>query len=146
MIDYGKFRLSLKRLEQQYGSHWSCVPVAPVECLGPLVRKPGDHDAISRTRTSRGSLTPAIPGAAGRTATRTPQASAGARRTTRCAGAAMCSPPARYVGAPLREDDGEPFEDKMKRLVSELQKQQAEGARPDTVIAEDLKALGFRER
>ena len=58
----------------------------------------------------------------------------------------MCSPPARYVGAPLREDDSEPFKDKMKRLVAELRKQQAEGARPDTVIAENVKAPGFRER
>ena len=58
----------------------------------------------------------------------------------------MYSPPARYVGAPLREDDGEPFADKMTRLVAELQKQQAEGARPDTDIAENVKALGFRER
>ena len=34
----------------------------------------------------------------------------------------------------------------MTRWVAELRKQQAEGARPDTVIAENLKALGFRER
>lgn len=42
-----------------------------------------------------------------------------------------------------KEDDGEPFEDKMKRLVAELRAQQAEGARLDTVIAENLTALGF---
>ena len=70
MIDYGKFRLSLKHLEQRYGIHRSCDPAAPVECLGPLVRKPGDHDAVSRTRTSRGSPTPSSRGATGRTVTR----------------------------------------------------------------------------
>ena len=57
----------------------------------------------------------------------------------------MCSPPARYVGAPLREDDGEPFEDKMTRLVAQLRKQQAEGAKLDTAIAMNFKALGFWE-
>ena len=31
--------------------------------------------------------------------------------------------PGRYVGAEPREDDGEPFEDKMKRLVAELREQ-----------------------
>ena len=54
--------------------------------------------------------------------------------------------PGRYVGAPPREDDGEPFEDKMKRLVSQLQEQQAEGTRLDAAISENLKALGFWER
>ncbi len=51
--------------------------------------------------------------------------------------------PGRYVGAPPQEEDGEPFEDKMKRLVAQLHEQQAEGARLDTVIANNLKALGF---
>ena len=51
--------------------------------------------------------------------------------------------PGRYVGAPPREDDGEPFEDKMKRLVAELREQQAEGARLDAAIASNLEALGF---
>ncbi len=51
--------------------------------------------------------------------------------------------PGRYVGAPPREDDGEPFEDKMKRLIAELREQQAEGARLDSAIANNLKALGF---
>ena len=43
-------------------------------------------------------------------------------------------------------DDGEPFEAKMRRLVAELQAQQAEGARLDAAIAENLKALGFLSR
>ena len=36
--------------------------------------------------------------------------------------------PGRYVGAEPQEDDGEPFEDKMKRLVVQLREQQAEAA------------------
>ena len=51
--------------------------------------------------------------------------------------------PGRYVGAEPQPDDGEPFEAKMQRLVAELQTQQAEGARLDAAIAENLKALGF---
>ena len=51
--------------------------------------------------------------------------------------------PGRYVGAPPQEDDGEPFEDKMKRLVAQLREQQAEGARLDKAIATNLAALGF---
>ena len=51
--------------------------------------------------------------------------------------------PGRYVGAKPQEDDGEPFEDKMKRLVAALCQQQSEGARLDTAIAENLAALGF---
>ena len=51
--------------------------------------------------------------------------------------------PGRYVGAEPQPEDTEPFEDKMKRLVAELQEQQAEGARLDAAIAENLKMLGF---
>ena len=51
--------------------------------------------------------------------------------------------PGRYVGAEPQPDDGEPFEAKVRRLVGELQAQQAEGARLDAAIAENLKALGF---
>ncbi len=53
--------------------------------------------------------------------------------------------PGRYVGAEPQEDDGEPFEDKMTRLVAELREQQAEAARLDAVIATNLEALGFGE-
>ena len=45
-----------------------------------------------------------------------------------------------------REDDGEPFEDKMKRLVAQPREQQAEGTRLDAAIAENLKALEFGGR
>ena len=37
--------------------------------------------------------------------------------------------PGRYVGVELQEDDGEPFEDKMKRLVVQLREHRAEGNR-----------------
>ncbi len=51
--------------------------------------------------------------------------------------------PGRYVGAEVQEDDGEPFEDKMKRLVVELREQQAEAAKLDAAIEANLKKLGF---
>ena len=51
--------------------------------------------------------------------------------------------PGRYVGAEAQEDDGEPFEDKMKRLVSQLREQQAEATRLDASIAANLAMLGF---
>ncbi|MDE2835222.1 MAG: class I SAM-dependent DNA methyltransferase [Bacteroidota bacterium] len=51
--------------------------------------------------------------------------------------------PGRYVGMEAPEDDGEPFELKMKRLVVELREQQAEGARLDTAISANLEMLGF---
>ncbi|GIW33854.1 class I SAM-dependent DNA methyltransferase [Meiothermus sp.] len=51
--------------------------------------------------------------------------------------------PGRYVGAAEQEDDGEPFEEKMKRLVAQLREQQAEAARLDTAIEANLEALGF---
>ena len=51
--------------------------------------------------------------------------------------------PGRYVGAEAQEDDGEPFEDKMKRLVAQLREQQAEGARLDAAIDASLKDLGY---
>ena len=40
------------------------------------------------------------------------------------------------------EDDGEPFDDKMKRLTSLLKEQQEEGAKLDHQIAENLKKIG----
>ena len=51
--------------------------------------------------------------------------------------------PGRYVGVVPQEDDREPFEDKMKRLVAEFRAQQAEGARLDAAINENLESLGF---
>ena len=51
--------------------------------------------------------------------------------------------PGRYVGAAPRKDDGEPFEDKMRRLVAQLHKQQTQGARLDAAIVGNLEKLGF---
>jgi len=51
--------------------------------------------------------------------------------------------PGRYVGAAEVEDDGEPFEEKMKRLVAQLRGQQAEAAKLDTAIAKNLEKLGY---
>ena len=42
--------------------------------------------------------------------------------------------PGRYVGAEKQEDDSEPFENKMKRLVAQLREQQTEAARLDDAI------------
>ncbi len=51
--------------------------------------------------------------------------------------------PGRYVGAADVEDDGEPFEDKMARLVGELREQTKEGARLDKLIAANLEDIGY---
>jgi type I restriction enzyme M protein len=53
--------------------------------------------------------------------------------------------PGRYVGAEAQADDGEPFAEKMKRLVAQLREQQAEAARLDEVIRKNLKELGYDE-
>jgi type I restriction enzyme M protein len=51
--------------------------------------------------------------------------------------------PGRYVGAEAQEDDGEPFEEKMRRLTATLREQQAEAAKLDAAIAANLESLGF---
>lgn len=51
--------------------------------------------------------------------------------------------PGRYVGAAAQADDGEPFAEKMARLVAQLREQQAEGAKLDAAIAANLRELGF---
>ena len=51
--------------------------------------------------------------------------------------------PGRYVGAEEVEDDGEPFEEKMPRLVAELGAQFAESAKLERVIKANLKGLGY---
>ena len=53
--------------------------------------------------------------------------------------------PGRYVGAADVEEDGEPFEDKMRRLAATLREQQAEAAKLDATIAANLKELGYGE-
>jgi len=51
--------------------------------------------------------------------------------------------PGRYVGAEAAEDDGEPFQEKMRRLAAALHEQQAEAANLDAAIAANLKELGY---
>jgi len=51
--------------------------------------------------------------------------------------------PGRYVGAPPQEEDDEPFEEKVQRLVAQLAQQQAEAQRLDEAIWKNLKELGY---
>jgi type I restriction enzyme M protein len=51
--------------------------------------------------------------------------------------------PGRYVGAAAADEDDEPFEEKMARLVEQLRAQQAEAVRLDTMIAANLEELGY---
>ncbi|MCS6804887.1 MAG: class I SAM-dependent DNA methyltransferase [Acidobacteriota bacterium] len=50
--------------------------------------------------------------------------------------------PGRYVGAEIKEDDDEPFAEKMQRLVAELREQMAEARRLDEAIWKNLEELG----
>ncbi|MGE5700457.1 MAG: type I restriction-modification system subunit M [Deltaproteobacteria bacterium] len=51
--------------------------------------------------------------------------------------------PGRYVRTEAQEGDGEPFEEKMKRLNATLRKQKAEAAKLDAAIAANLKEFGY---
>ena len=51
--------------------------------------------------------------------------------------------PGRYVGAEDVEDDGEPFGEKMQRLVAQLNEQFAESRMLEKAIAKNLAGLGF---
>ncbi len=51
--------------------------------------------------------------------------------------------PGRYVGAEEVEDDGEPFEEKMPRLVAELNAQFAESTKLEKAIKANLRGLGY---
>jgi len=51
--------------------------------------------------------------------------------------------PGRYVGAEEVEDDGEPFDEKMKRLTAQLNEQFAESARLEQEIRSNLSKLGY---
>ena len=51
--------------------------------------------------------------------------------------------PGRYVGAEEAAEDGEPFEQKMKRLTATLEEQFAESAKLEKTIRRDLAALNF---
>ena len=51
--------------------------------------------------------------------------------------------PGRYVGIAEQEDDGEPFEEKMQRLTSELGDLFAESHRLEDEIKKQLGSIGF---
>ena len=53
--------------------------------------------------------------------------------------------PGRYVGSEGIEDDGERFEDKMKRLATTLRDQTVHAAKLDAAIATNMKELGYGE-
>jgi len=51
--------------------------------------------------------------------------------------------PGRYVGTGATEEEDEPFDEKMRRLVATLRQQQVEAARLDTAITDNLSGLGY---
>ncbi len=51
--------------------------------------------------------------------------------------------PGRYVGADVRDEEDEPFEEKMARLVAQLREHQVEARRLDEAIWRNLKELGY---
>lgn len=51
--------------------------------------------------------------------------------------------PGRYVGAAEQEEDDEPFDEKMTRLVAELRTHKNESAKLDAAIEENLRMLGY---
>lgn len=51
--------------------------------------------------------------------------------------------PGRYVGAAAQEEDGEPFEEKMKRLTTQLAQQRAEAVKLDSQIKQSIEGLGW---
>jgi type I restriction enzyme M protein len=53
--------------------------------------------------------------------------------------------PGRYVGAGEVEDEGEPFEEKMPRLVAELTIQFRESAKLEQAVKKNLTGLGYGE-
>ena len=63
--------------------------------------------------------------------------------TAEVAGHSWVLTPGRYVGAAEVEDDGDPFEEKMPRLVGELHAQFAESAKLEQAIKANLRGLGY---
>ena len=51
--------------------------------------------------------------------------------------------PGRYVGAEDVEDDDEPFDEKMRRLVTTLNQQFDESDKLEAAIRSNLKGLGY---
>lgn len=64
--------------------------------------------------------------------------------TAEIAGHGHVLTPGRYVGAQEVEDDGEPFEEKMVRLVAELNGQFAESAKLEKAIRANLRGLEYK--
>lgn len=55
----------------------------------------------------------------------------------------MCSRPGRYVGTAAADEEVEPFDEKMQRLVATFRQHQVDGAKLDAAIAANLKELGY---
>ncbi len=72
-----------------------------------------------------------------------PTATATATATAAIATHGHVLTPGRYVGAEEVEDDGEPFEEKMPRLVAELHAHFAESDKLEAAIRTNLKELGY---
>ncbi len=51
--------------------------------------------------------------------------------------------PGRYVGTEAEEDDGIPFEEKMKQLTEQLAEQFKEGEQLEQQIKDNLKSIGY---
>ena len=118
----------------------------------PLHRRPQAGHAhrprpprADRRRHRARSPAPTTPGAAtrARASTRTSPASASPPRIDEIAAHGHVLTPGRYVGAEEVEDDGEPFEEKMPRLVAELHGQFAESAKLEKAIKANLRGLGY---
>ena len=95
-----------------------------------IARIAGDLPRLARRERARAS-------------TRTCPASARAPRTEEIAEHGYVLTPGRYVGAEEVEDDGEPFEEKMKRLTAELAEQFAESARLEEEISDEPAGAGL---
>jgi type I restriction enzyme M protein len=54
--------------------------------------------------------------------------------------------PGRYVGAEAAEDDGEPFDEKMRRLAAQLEEHRREAMELDTAIRANLQEFGYGGR
>jgi type I restriction enzyme M protein len=63
--------------------------------------------------------------------------------TAEIAGHGHVLTPGRYVGAEEVEDEGDPLEEKMPRLIAELQAQFAESAKLEQAIKANLRGLGY---
>jgi type I restriction enzyme M protein len=59
------------------------------------------------------------------------------------AGQGFVLTPGRYIGAEDVEDDGEPFEEKIKRLTAKLEAQFKEGARVEKLITRQLRKVDY---